>query len=70
MKQYQFKSNIACSGCIAKVGPFLNENPAIRQWKVDVTNPEKVLTVETENMAAVDIETIVAKAGFKAESLV
>ena len=69
MKQYHFKTNINCSGCVAKVTPSLNENPDIKEWKVDTANPAKVLTVETESLKEEDIKAIVQKAGFKAESL-
>ena len=70
MKQYQFKTNINCGGCVAKVTPVLNSNPDVKEWKVDTANPAKVLTVETQNLKEDDIKAIVAKAGFKAESLV
>lgn len=70
MKQYQFKTNINCGGCVAKVTPKLNENPDIKEWKVDTNNPAKILTVKTENLKEEEIKSIVAKAGFSAESLV
>lgn len=70
MKQYQFKTNINCDGCIAKVTPQLNGNKDIKEWNVDTANPAKVLTVKTENLLEDDVKAIVAKAGFKAESLV
>lgn len=69
MKQYQFKTNINCSGCVAKVTPVLNNNKEIKEWKVDTANPSKVLTVETENLNEEQIRELVSKAGFKAESL-
>ncbi len=70
MKQYQFKTNINCGGCVAKVKPVLNADTQIKEWNVDTINPNKVLTVETENLNEKEIEEIIAKAGFKAESLV
>jgi copper chaperone len=70
MKQYQFKTNINCGGCVAKVTPVLNADPHIKEWNVDTINPKKVLTVETENLNEKEIQGIIAKAGFKAESLV
>lgn len=70
MKQYQFKTNINCSGCVAKVTPVLNNNKEIKEWNVDTANPFKVLTVQTENLAEEEVKGIVSKAGFKAESLV
>lgn len=69
MKQYQFKTNINCSGCVAKVTPVLNENEEIKDWKVDTDSPNKILTVETENLNEEQVKTIVQKAGFKAEKL-
>ena len=69
MKQYQFKTNINCSGCVAKVTPSLNENPDIKEWNVDTANPNKTLTVQTENLREDEVKAIVQKAGFKAEGL-
>ena len=70
MKQYQFKTNINCGGCVAKVTPKMNENPDIKEWNVDTNNPAKILTVKTENLKEEEVKSIVAKAGFKAEPLV
>jgi copper chaperone len=70
MKQYQFKTNINCGGCVAKVTPVLNADPQIKEWNVDTIDPNKMLTVETENLNEKEIQGIIAKAGFKAESLV
>ena len=69
MKQYQFKTNINCSGCVAKVTPLLNQNEEIKEWKVDTENPNKILTVETESLKEEEVQSIVSKAGFKAEPL-
>ena len=70
MKQYQFKTNINCSGCVAKVTPVLNNNDQIKEWDVDTSNPSKVLTVQTESLNEEQVKELVSKAGFKAESLV
>lgn len=70
MKQYQFKTNINCGGCVAKVTPVINADPQIKEWNVDTIDPNKMLTVETENLNEKEIQEIIAKAGFKAESLV
>jgi copper chaperone len=70
MKEYQFKTNINCGGCVAKVTPALNANLEIKEWNVDTANPAKVLTVQTESLGREDVEAIIEMAGFKAESLV
>ena len=69
MKTIEVKTNIMCGSCIAKVTPTLNETIGENNWKVDTTNPEKVLTVNTENLSETDVIQAVQKAGYKAESL-
>lgn len=69
METLQFKTNINCGGCVAKVTPHLNEEPNIKNWKVDTTNPQKILTVETDGISAKEIIKAVSKAGFKIEEL-
>lgn len=69
MKQYQFKTNINCSGCVAKVTPGLSNNVDIAEWKVDTNNPDKILTVTTEKLEKEDVKKIVQKAGFTAQEI-
>jgi copper chaperone CopZ len=64
MKSYSFKTNINCESCVAKVTPFLNENPAIQSWSVDTQNADKILTVKGQISENQVIE-IVSKAGFQ-----
>ncbi|MDQ6608813.1 MAG: heavy-metal-associated domain-containing protein [Bacteroidota bacterium] len=70
MKEYKFKTNINCGGCVAKVTPSLDANTDIKEWNVDTVNPSKVLTVKTEKLKEDEIQELVQKAGFKAEALV
>jgi copper chaperone len=67
MKTLKFKTDIKCSGCLARVTPHLNNEKRISKWSVDILTPEKILTVETENLDAQDVIDAVNKAGFKAE---
>jgi len=69
METLQFETNINCGGCVAKVTPHLNEEPNIKNWKVDTTNPQKILTVETDGISVKEIIKAVSKAGFKIEEL-
>ncbi len=70
MKYLKFKTNINCSGCIAKVTPFLDSEKGINDWELDTQNPEKILTVETESLNADQVKDIVKKVGFSIEELV
>jgi copper chaperone len=67
--KHQFKTNINCGSCVAAVTPHLNANNEIKSWEVDTANPQKVLTVESDNLSNEKIREIVNKAGYKAESL-
>lgn len=69
METTQFKTNINCTGCVAKVTPSLNETEGIKTWKVDLENPGRILTVETENISSKEVIETVNKAGFKIEKL-
>ncbi|MBO9681152.1 MAG: heavy-metal-associated domain-containing protein [Flavisolibacter sp.] len=69
MKTIEVKTNIMCGSCIAKVTPTLNEVIGENNWKVDTTNPKKVLTVTNENLSEAEVIKAVEKAGYKAESL-
>ncbi len=67
MKTLKFKTNIKCTGCVSKVTPFLNDEKGIEKWDVDIFNPEKILSVETDSINSDKIIEAIEKAGFKAE---
>jgi copper chaperone len=67
MKTLKFKTNIKCSGCVAKVTPHLNEAKGIEKWEVDIYDPAKPLTVETNDLSAEEVKELISNAGFNAE---
>lgn len=64
----RFRSTIKCSGCVAKVTPFLNEAVGENNWQVDTNDPSKVLTVVGEANESKTISAV-EKAGFKVEKI-
>lgn len=66
MKQMQFKTNLKCDGCIAKIAPSLNSMEGIIKWSVDLQHPDKVLTVETESVPQREVVYAAAQAGYSA----
>lgn len=64
MKTLSFNTNINCGNCLAKVSPKLNELTGIDSWNVDLTDPDRTLIVNTENLEPADIKKAVLKAGF------
>src|SRR5579871_5287489 len=61
----QFRTNLNCGNCVAAVTPYLNADPAIKSWRVDTGNPDKVLTVEGDGVSADEVSSLVSRAGFK-----
>ncbi|WP_420146579.1 heavy-metal-associated domain-containing protein [Spirosoma sp.] len=69
MKTLKFKTNIKCGACVATVTPFLNQVVGEGHWQVDVQDPGKILTAETDTATLADIRQAIEKAGYKAEPL-
>lgn len=67
MKTIQLKTNINCSGCVEKVTPLLNAAFGEANWKVDIADPKKLLTVMAADADEKEVIKTVGKAGFKAE---
>lgn len=65
----KFKTNINCDACVAKVTPVLNGNPTVEKWEVDTKNPDKILTVEGENINEQELVQSLEKIGYRAEVL-
>jgi copper chaperone CopZ len=68
MKKLQFKTNLKCSGCIAAVKPVLDAKAGEGKWQVDLSDPQRLLTIEAD----IDADTLIAslaKVGYKAEQV-
>ncbi|HCW06541.1 MAG TPA: hypothetical protein DGG95_04155 [Cytophagales bacterium] len=64
----KFKTNIKCDGCVAKVTPSLNEIAGESHWSVDLKDPQRILTIDSE-MDEQKINLALNKVGYKAERL-
>jgi len=67
MEKLKFKTNINCSGCVAKVTNQLNETVGEGNWSVDTNNPDKPLTVTNSDTTAEQVSAAIKKVGFNAE---
>ena len=65
MAIHQYRTNLNCGSCVAAVTPFLDGDRSIRRWSVDTADPNKVLTVEGDDVSAENIERHVSTAGFR-----
>ncbi len=67
---YSFKTDINCLGCVHDIKPYLDkleQSQDIEHWKVDLNNPDYLLTIETNNMTCEEVKDAIQKAGFKAQ---
>ena len=66
-KEFQFKTNLNCGGCVSKVQADLDNENGISEWNVDTANSDKILTVKSQGISEEEVIAIVKKKGFKAE---
>lgn len=68
-KEFKFKTNINCSGCVSKVQPALDSTKGITNWNVDTDNTDKILTVSSEGISEDEVIRIVKAKGFNIETI-
>jgi copper chaperone CopZ len=68
METLKFKTNIKCAACVAKVTSALNESVGEDKWSVDIQNPAKILSIESEAKAG-DVKSALEKVGYTAEPI-
>lgn len=68
MKTSKFKTTAKCSGCVAKIGEVLDKAVKHDQWNIDLSTPDRILTI-TSDLSDDRVIELVKEAGFKAEKL-
>ena len=68
MKTLHFQTNINCGGCIKAVTPTLNREAGTGNWQVDTANPDKILTVTSDQLTPEQVVQAVENAGFKIQA--
>ena len=64
METIKFKTNIKCSGCVEKVGPLLNELTGENNWEVDLESPDRILSVNNNDIEVEKIIEAIKKLGY------
>ena len=68
MKTMRFKTSAKCGGCVAKIDAAFEGRLPDGSWSIDLSSPDKVLTVEAD-VTEDEIIALVKSAGFKAEKI-
>ena len=69
MEVLVFKTNIRYPKHINSVASYIDNNPGILKWNVDLKDIDKILRIETADLHPSKIEKLVKKAGYKCEEL-
>lgn len=56
-----------CNGCKAAISPFLDKESSISNWKVDIFDPDRILTVEGDNLDPEVVISLLHQAGYQGE---
>ena len=57
----KFKTTAKCAGCVKAIGEKLSKELAADQWSIDLTSPDRVLTVAANTPSDARIEELVAE---------
>ncbi len=67
---FHFKTNINCSGCVAKVTPALDAAEGVCHWDVDTASKDKILAVHSDGITQEEVIRAVQSAGFTIEPVI
>lgn len=62
----KFKTNIKCGGCIAAVTPTLDQAVGAGNWEVDLSHPDRILSLPATDLPADKVTALLANAGYVA----
>lgn len=66
MRILKFNTSISCGGCLEKVTPVLNSLSQVANWEVDLSDPNKVLTVQGSEVTSELISQALIRIGYVA----
>lgn len=69
MEERRFKTSAKCAGCVSAIGEQLGKVMQPEQWSVDLSSPDKILTVRSADVSDGRIVELVNAAGFKIEKI-
>ena len=65
MPTLRLKTNLRCGACVAKIQPAFDSASEITRWSADLTNPDKILTVEGPNLTRNVVENLLQPLDYK-----
>lgn len=56
-------TTLTCKGCVESIKPYFNASDKVKEWKVDLSQPVKMLTATGEGISEGDVIALLQKAG-------
>lgn len=60
----KYKTNLRCGGCVATIGPVLDAAPGVKAWSAETESPDKVLTVEGDDIGRDRVSGLLRSVGY------
>lgn len=64
-----FRTNAKCEGCLARIEETLQGRLSRGEWTLDLTDPDRPLTVTSDKLSADEIVRVIGEAGFRIEPM-
>lgn len=65
MTTVKVKTNLRCGACVKSIQPLLDAEPGVERWSADVSTPDKVLTVEGEEVSVARVGELLGQKGYQ-----
>jgi hypothetical protein len=63
---HRYRTNLRCESCVATIKPYLDRAPGVRRWSADVSGPDKILTLDGDDLSLDRVNSILGPAGYQA----
>lgn len=67
MKQIKLKTDLSCKHCVMKVEPVLKAEQGVVSYSIDLENPDKTVTIESDGANIDKLIQNIKKIGYNAE---
>lgn len=60
-----YKTTLRCGGCVGTIAPVLDAAPGVRSWSADTDHPDKLLTVDGDDLSADRLDRLLGPVGYR-----
>ena len=64
MNTITLSTTLHCAGCVESIKPFFNASKKVKEWRVDLSKPVKIITATGEELTKEEVTTLLQEAGY------